>query len=66
MTVFTNHARGPMFEKYSKQLIEECAQHFENGRQLCEQPSLTGNPCTLPKHDKYVLSYILFIFSVTP
>lgn len=51
MTVFTNHARGSMFEKYSKQLIEDCTQHFENGRQLCEDPSLTGNPCTLPKHD---------------
>lgn len=50
--VFAVQARGPMFEKYSEQLIEKCNKHFENGHQLCEHPSLTGNPCTNPKHDR--------------
>lgn len=52
--VFAVQARGPMFEKYSEQLIEKCNKHFENGHQLCEYPSLTGNPCTNPKHDSDV------------
>lgn len=48
---FAMQARGPVFDKYSQELIEKCNKHFENGHQLCEHPSLTGNPCTNPKHE---------------
>lgn len=50
LALFGTQARGPLFQKYSEQLIAECQSHWENGRQLCEVASLTGNPCTLPKH----------------
>ncbi|KAF2880700.1 hypothetical protein ILUMI_25471 [Ignelater luminosus] len=50
LALFSAQARGPLFQQYNTQLIAECQAHWENGRQLCEAASLTGNPCNLPKH----------------
>lgn len=50
MTLFGVQARGPVFNQYCTQLEAECLAYWETGRQLCEAASLTGNPCTLPKH----------------
>ncbi|KAK4880354.1 hypothetical protein RN001_008500 [Aquatica leii] len=50
LAFFGAQARGPLFHHYSAQLVAECQTHWESGRQLCEAASLTGNPCTLPKH----------------
>ncbi|KAF4519229.1 hypothetical protein B566_EDAN009790 [Ephemera danica] len=33
-----------------EQLQEECDRYWRAGRQMCEVPSLTGNPCTNPIH----------------
>lgn len=51
LSLFAAQARGPMFQDFSEKLLEECQKHWENGRQLCESASLTGNPCTKPKHN---------------
>ncbi|XP_066583120.1 nonsense-mediated mRNA decay factor SMG8-like [Prorops nasuta] len=48
--VFEMHARGPLFEEFSKKLQVECDKHWKAGRQMCEVLSLTGNPCTNPIH----------------
>ncbi|KAF5277720.1 hypothetical protein FQR65_LT03700 [Abscondita terminalis] len=50
LAFFGAQARGPLFHQYSAQLVAECQAYWESGRQLCEAASLTGNPCTLPKH----------------
>ncbi|XP_018320729.1 protein smg8 [Agrilus planipennis] len=52
LALFAAQARGSLFQKYSEQLITECQAYWESGRQLCEVASLTGNPCTLPKHSR--------------
>ena len=38
-------ARGPACDRYLDQLEQECEQVWKNGRQLCEEISLTGNHC---------------------
>ena len=43
--VFLAHARGPACDHYLKQLEEDCQKIWQNGRQLCEEVSLTGNHC---------------------
>jgi protein SMG8 len=43
--VFRQHARGAAADKYLKQLAEECERVWCNGRQQCEEISLTGKPC---------------------
>lgn len=51
LNLFRAQARGALYPKYAKQLQKDCLDHWTNGRQQCEAPSLTGNPCKLPKHD---------------
>lgn len=48
--LFRTQARGPMFRRYAVQLKEECLAYWEKGRQQCEEASMMGNPCKLPKH----------------
>ena len=43
--MFLQQARGPAGEKYLEQLEADCHKLWTNGRQLCEQVSLTGNHC---------------------
>lgn len=50
LTLFRAQARGPVFPKYAKQLETECLAYWKNGKEQCEVPSFTGNPCILPKH----------------
>ncbi|KAF4519230.1 hypothetical protein B566_EDAN009791 [Ephemera danica] len=50
VSVLAQHARGASSEKYMEQLQEECDRYWRAGRQMCEVPSLTGNPCTNPIH----------------
>jgi len=42
---FTQHAHGPTADKYLTRLIEGCEKYWRAGRQICEETSLTGNPC---------------------
>ncbi|XP_022901917.1 nonsense-mediated mRNA decay factor SMG8 [Onthophagus taurus] len=51
LNLFAAQARGPKFEEYRAKIVGNCKTYWENSRQLCESPSLTGNPCTLPKHN---------------
>lgn len=46
--VFHQFARGPATEKYLHQLDEACEKFWKNGRQLCEEISVTGNHCIKP------------------
>ena len=46
--VFYQFARGPATEKYLHQLDEACEKFWKNGRQLCEEISVTGNHCIKP------------------
>ncbi|XP_025415262.1 protein SMG8 [Sipha flava] len=50
LSVFAQHARGPLFDDYIQILIQDCDQLWQSGRQMCETLSLTGNPCTQPLH----------------
>ncbi|XP_022109278.1 protein smg8-like isoform X2 [Acanthaster planci] len=50
MKVFSQHARGPAFEKYANQLQAECQLFWQGGRQLCEVVSLTGHHCIHKAH----------------
>ncbi|XP_038074282.1 protein smg8-like [Patiria miniata] len=50
MKVFSQHARGPAFEKYANQLQAECQLFWQSGRQLCEVVSLTGHHCIHKAH----------------
>lgn len=45
VNVFLHHARGPACEKYIAQLKEDCMRIWQDGRQMCEEISLTGNHC---------------------
>jgi len=42
---FAMQARGPACDRYLEQLEQECEQVWKNGRQMCEELSLTGNHC---------------------
>ncbi|RWS22219.1 protein smg8-like protein, partial [Leptotrombidium deliense] len=48
--MFTVHARGPALFDYARQLREECDRFWQNGHQMCEVLSLTGNNCINPIH----------------
>ncbi|CAE1281555.1 SMG8 [Acanthosepion pharaonis] len=48
--VFAQYARGPAYDKYLRQLEESCEKWWKNGRQLCEEVSLTGQHCVNPLH----------------
>ncbi|GJQ87999.1 hypothetical protein Trydic_g12925 [Trypoxylus dichotomus] len=50
LNLFAAQARGPKSKEYCEKLIRNCNNHWKTGKQLCEYPSLTDNPCTLPKH----------------
>ncbi|XP_071805949.1 nonsense-mediated mRNA decay factor SMG8-like [Asterias amurensis] len=50
MKVFSQHARGPAFEKYANQLQAECQLFWQSGRQLCEVVSFTGHHCIHKLH----------------
>lgn len=50
LNLFAAQARGPKYKEYCEKLIKTCNNHWKAGKQLCEYPSLTDNPCTLPKH----------------
>lgn len=45
VSVFLHHARGPACDKYIGQLKENCMRIWQDGRQMCEEISLTGNHC---------------------
>lgn len=59
------NARGPLLEKYSDQLEQDCKRVWIPDRQVCEVLSLTGNSCTKPTHtlssseDRFVIIEIL-------
>ena len=46
--MFSNLARGPGCDKYLRQVEESCERYWKNGRQLCEEISLTRNHCISP------------------
>ncbi|XP_053213180.1 nonsense-mediated mRNA decay factor SMG8-like isoform X2 [Panonychus citri] len=50
MHFFTVQSRGPALYNYLRQLKEECDNFWNNGRQMCEVISLTGNNCINPVH----------------
>lgn len=50
MSIFSVQARGPSTRKYAEKLAEDCRAFWENGRQMCEEYSLTGNPCKQRLH----------------
>ncbi|KRT81522.1 hypothetical protein AMK59_5082 [Oryctes borbonicus] len=50
LNLFAAQARGPKSKEYCEKLVKNCKNHWKTGKQLCEYPSLTDNPCTLPKH----------------
>ena len=47
---FTHLARGPAIYDYAQQLKSECNNYWQNGHQMCETLSLTGNHCIQPVH----------------
>ncbi|XP_022244438.1 protein SMG8-like isoform X2 [Limulus polyphemus] len=50
LQVFAMHARGPAFQQFAQQLEEDCERLWQNGHQMCEFRSLTGNHCINPLH----------------
>lgn len=50
LSVFAQHARGPLLDDYIQILVQDCDKLWQSGRQMCETLSLTGNPCTQPLH----------------
>lgn len=50
MSLYHANARGPMFTHYLNRLRSECANIWQNGRQLCEAVSLTGHSCVYELH----------------
>ncbi|EDW12699.1 protein SMG8 [Drosophila mojavensis] len=53
---FEEEGRGPYVEMALAKLSDVCLKYWHDGRQQCEQLSLRGHPCTLPKdlaHDKH-------------
>lgn len=47
---FSLQARGPALYDYAQRLRIECDNYWQNGRQMCEVLSLTGNHCINPVH----------------
>ena len=54
LTVFRQTAVGPACPRYQEILEKECEAIWTAGRQMCDTVSLTGQPCTLPRHDSSV------------
>jgi protein SMG8 len=52
------YARGSSYKRYVQQLVEQCTRLWQDGRQLCEAISLTGNPC---KNEVRIFSTEIFI-----
>ena len=50
MSVFSAHARGVHSPAYASRLAAECHAHWAEGRQMCEEVSLTGRPCNSRRH----------------
>lgn len=50
LSVFAQHARGPLLDDYVQILMQDCDKIWQSGRQMCETLSLTENPCTQPLH----------------
>lgn len=50
LRVYSQHARGPAFQKYAMQLHEDCYKFWSNGHQLCEERSLTDQHCVHKFH----------------
>ncbi|XP_005986854.1 nonsense-mediated mRNA decay factor SMG8 [Latimeria chalumnae] len=50
LRVYSQHARGPAFQKYALQLHEDCYKFWSNGHQLCEERSLTDQHCVHKFH----------------
>ncbi|XP_043910208.1 protein SMG8 [Protopterus annectens] len=50
LRVYSQHARGPGFQKYAVQLHEDCYKFWSNGHQLCEERSLTDQHCVHKFH----------------
>ncbi|XP_015789803.1 protein SMG8 [Tetranychus urticae] len=50
MHFFTVQSRGPALYSYLRRLKDECDEFWNNGRQMCEVLSLTGNNCINPAH----------------
>lgn len=48
--ILASQARGPMYEKYVRQLEETCERIWQDGRIGCETLSLTGKNCHHPEH----------------
>ena len=51
MKIFRQQSIGPLQEYYCKQLYFEFNEIWKNGRQSCDQISLTGRPCCRPIHN---------------
>lgn len=54
LRVFRQTAVGPACPRYQEILEKECEAIWTAGRQMCDTVSLTGQPCTLPRHDSSV------------
>ena len=50
MSVYSMQARGPASEKFAELLAADCNAHWQAGRRMCEEISLTGNHCTARRH----------------
>nr|CAG4650013.1 EOG090X02WG [Sida crystallina] len=50
MTLLTSYGRGPGVQRFLVRLNLECDRLWLNGRRMCEEPSLSGNPCIQPVH----------------
>jgi hypothetical protein len=50
VSAFRSKATGSARPRFEAQLRTECMHIWQNGRQLCDACSLTGQPCILRKH----------------
>ncbi|CAJ0955443.1 unnamed protein product [Ranitomeya imitator] len=50
LRVYSQHARGPAFQKYAMHLNEDCYKFWSSGHQLCEERSLTDQHCVHKFH----------------
>ncbi|MEE6469644.1 hypothetical protein FKM82_008706 [Ascaphus truei] len=50
LRVYSQHARGPAFQKYAIHLNEDCYKFWSSGHQLCEERSLTDQHCVHKFH----------------
>ncbi|KAJ1185747.1 hypothetical protein NDU88_002534 [Pleurodeles waltl] len=50
LRVYSQHARGPAFQKYALHLSEDCYKFWSSGHQLCEERSLSDQHCVHKFH----------------